>query len=288
MPSPFEPTQWSLAHQRSLCLGPKAILMAIINVTPDSFSDGGINADTGRAVENALRAVADGAEIIDIGGESTRPGAAEVNADEEQARVLPVIEALAARSDVLISIDTYRAETARRAIAAGAHIINDVHGLQREPDIAGVAAETGAGVCIMHTGRGRQKDPDVIRDQEIFLKQSLDLAAKAGIARQHVVLDPGFGFNKETADENLRLMARMPELLALGYPLMVGTSRKRFLGAITGREAPDRGVATAATSALLRQMGAAVFRVHDVAINRDALLVTDAMLNAGSGKEISP
>jgi dihydropteroate synthase len=282
MSSPFDPTQWMLAHGRVLCLGPKAILMAIINVTPDSFSDGGVNAETDRAVENALKAVQAGAEIIDIGGESTRPGAAEVTAQEEQARVLPVISALAAQSDMLISIDTYRAETARLAIAAGAHIINDVHGLQREPEIAGVAAETGAGLVIMHTGRGRQKLPDVIVDQKAFFDVSLEIAARAGVSNDRILLDPGFGFNKETAGENLQLMARMEELFALGYPLLVGTSRKRFLGGVTGRDAADRDVATAATSALLRKAGAAVFRVHDVAFNRDALLVTDAMLNAGS------
>lgn len=288
MSSPFDPSQWSLAHGRTLCLGPIARLMAIINVTPDSFSDGGVNADTDRALQNALRAVEAGADIIDIGGESTRPGAAEVSADEEQARVLPVISALAARSDALISIDTYRAETARLAVAAGAHIVNDVHGLQREPELADIVVETGAGVVITHTGRGRQKDADVIADQEIFFGASLAIAAKAKIGRQHIVLDPGFGFNKETAEENFELMARIDELFVLGYPLLVGTSRKRFLGTATGREAAGRDCATAATSALLRKSGAAVFRVHDVAFNRDALLVTDAMLKTIEGKDPRP
>ena len=159
MTSPFDPVVWTLAHGRALTLGPRGVLMAIINVTPDSFSDGGRNLRAGDAIDNALRAIDEGAVIIDIGGESTRPGAAEVSADEEQARVLPVIEALAGRSDIVLSIDTYRASTAERAIAAGAHIVNDVHGLQRDPDIAGVVAASGAGVCIMHTGRGRQKRP---------------------------------------------------------------------------------------------------------------------------------
>jgi dihydropteroate synthase len=255
--------------------------MAIINVTPDSFSDGGLNFGFETAIENALHAVEDGASILDIGGESTRPGAAAVDAAEEQRRVLPIIEALAGKTEALLSIDTYRADTAERAIAAGAHIVNDVHGLQRDPDIADVVAGSGAGVCIMHTGRGREKLPDVIQDQLAFLKKSLEIADRAGVTHDQIVLDPGFGFNKETADENLDLMARFPELHALGYPLVAGTSRKRFLANVTGRTASERDVATAATTALLRLAGAAVFRVHNVAINRDALLVADAMMRAG-------
>ncbi len=253
--------------------------MAIINVTPDSFSDGGSYSETEAAVSQALHCIENGAEILDIGGESTRPGAAVVTAAQEQDRVLPVIAALASRTDVIISVDTYRAETASLAIAAGAHIINDVHGLQREPDLANVAAATGAGLCIMHTGRDREKLTDVVADQYHFLERSLEIAAAAGVDRQRIVLDPGFGFAKDT-NENVALMARFDELSGFGLPLLAGTSRKRFLGAITGREAPERDAATAATTALLRIAGAAVFRVHDVAINRDALLVADAMLAA--------
>lgn len=279
MIDPFQPFEWALAHGRMLTLGPKGLLMAIINVTPDSFSDGGSYAGPEAAVSQALRCIDDGAGIIDIGGESTRPGAAVVTAAEEQSRVLPVIAALAGRTDVIISVDTYRAETASLAIAAGAHIINDVHGLQREPDLANVAATAGAGLCIMHTGRDREKRADVVDDQYHFLERSLEIAAAAGVERKRIVLDPGFGFAKDT-DENVALMARFDELSGFGLPLLAGTSRKRFLGGITGREAQDRDVATAATTALLRIAGAAVFRVHDVAINRDALLVADAMLAA--------
>lgn len=287
MPSPFEPRDWTLAHGRSLGLGPEGVIMAIINVTPDSFSDGGLNLKPDIAISNAIRAAKAGAVIIDIGGESTRPNAAEVSAAEEQARVLPVIEVLAANCvEGVISIDTYRAETARKAIAAGAHIINDVHGLQREPEIARVAAETGAGLVIMHTGRGRDKKADPIEDQFAFFEDSLKIAAEAGVSRQQIVLDPGFGFNKETVKDNLDIMARFSELHVLGYPIVAGTSRKRFLGNVTGRDPADRGVATAATTALLRVAGAAIFRVHDVAFNVDALKVADAMLNAAStGKE---
>lgn len=291
MTSPFERRDWKLAHGRSLALGPEGWIMAIINVTPDSFSDGGVNATTDIAVENAIRAAKAGAAMIDVGGESTRPGAAEVTPAEEQARVLPVIAALAAADPaILISVDTYRAETAAKAVAAGAHIINDVHGLQREPAIADVAAATGAGVVVMHTGRGREKEADVIADQFAFLRQSLAIADRAGIAPESIVLDPGFGFNKESPADNLELMARFSELHALGYPILAGTSRKRFLGAVTGRDPADRGAATAATTALLRLAGAAIFRVHDVAFNVDALKVTDAMLgvSAKRGKEQNP
>lgn len=251
--------------------------MGILNVTPDSFSDGGKFAAFEAALAQARRMVAEGAVIVDVGGESTRPGAAAVSAAEEQDRVLPVISALAASSDVLISVDTYREETAWQAVAAGAHIVNDVWGLQREPGIARVAAETGAGLVIMHTGREREKLPDVIDDQRLFLQRSLEIARDAGVRTEQIVLDPGFGFAKD-ADENLELMARFSELTQLGFPLLAGTSRKRFVGHVTGREAADRDAGTAATSVILRLQGAHVFRVHNVAINVDALAFADAML----------
>ncbi len=271
---------WKLAHGRSLALDGRALVMGILNVTPDSFSDGGHFARLENALAQANRMIAEGADIIDIGGESTRPGAAAVSASEEQDRVLPVIEALAVETNAILSIDTYREETARLAISAGAHIVNDVWGLQREPGIARVAAETGAGLVIMHTGREREKLPDVIEDQFVFLHRSIEIAREAGIAEEAILLDPGFGFAKD-AGENIELMNRLGELSALGFPLLVGTSRKRFIGHMTGREvAEDRDAATAATSVALRLRGAAAFRVHDVAMNRDALKVADAMLEA--------
>ncbi|HEV7321695.1 MAG TPA: dihydropteroate synthase [Ensifer sp.] len=280
--NPFHKFSWKLAHGRSLELGPRGVLMAIVNVTPDSFSDGGRFIDATAAVAQGIRCLTEGALILDIGGESTRPDAAPVSADEEQARILPVISALARETDALISADTYRASTARLAVEAGAHIVNDVHGLQREPDIAKVAAETGAGLCIMHTGRDREKRADVIEDQFVFLERSLEIAAEAGVARDRIVLDPGFGFAKDT-DENLELMARFQELHRFELPFLIGTSRKRFVGAVSGREATDRDVATAATSALLRVAGASIFRVHNVANSKDALAIADAMLNAKAG-----
>ncbi|WP_027051990.1 dihydropteroate synthase [Mesorhizobium erdmanii] len=270
--------RWQLAHGRHLDLGGKAVVVGILNVTPDSFSDGGLFDAPEAALNQAHRMVGEGAGIIDVGGESTRPGAATLSSSEEQARILPVIEALASANEALISVDTYRAETARLAVAAGAHIVNDVWGLQRDPDIARVAAETGAGLIIMHTGRDREKLPDVIADQFVFLEKSLEIARRNGIADDRIVLDPGFGFAKETAQENLDLMARFSELHALGFPLMAGTSRKRFIGTVTGRDAADRAAGTAATSVILRLKGAHLFRVHDVAINVDALAVADAML----------
>ena len=277
-PAAYIPRTWSLAGGRSLELGPKARIMGVVNATPDSFSGDGLAQSVERAVGQALFMAEQGADIVDIGGESTRPGAAAVEAAEEQDRVLPIIERLAAQSDVLISVDTYRAETARLAIEAGAHIINDVWGLSREPAIARVAADHSAGLIIMHTGRGRQKLPDVIADQQAFLAEALSVAERAGVAKDAIVLDPGFGFAKETPEENIELMIRFPELQALGYPLLAGTSRNRFVGAVSGREPADRDAATAATSAILRLSGADIFRVHNVAINKDALAVADAMV----------
>lgn len=280
----YSARKWALAHSKSMVLGPAGVLMGILNVTPDSFSDGGRLVSPQDVVASARGMVEEGAAILDIGGESTRPGADAVDAETEQARVLPAIAAVSeALPQAILSVDTYRAETARKAVEAGAHVVNDVWGLQREPDIAGIAAESGAGLCIMHTGRERQKLTDVIDDQIAFFETSLAIADKAGVPDEQIVLDPGFGFAKD-AEENFALMARFEALHALGFPILVGTSRKRFIGHATGREAAtDRDVGTAATTALLRAAGAAVFRVHDVAINHDALAIADAMIAARHG-----
>lgn len=277
--------RWMLAHGRHLDLGEKALVMGVLNVTPDSFSDGGLFGTAQSALAQARLMVGQGAAIVDVGGESTRPGAETVTAAEEQRRVLPVIEALAAEGSCLISIDTYREETARLAVAAGAHIVNDVWGVQREPDIARLAAETGAGLVIMHTGREREKLSDVIADQSQFLGRSLEIAEASGVELERIVLDPGFGFAKDP-DENLDLMARFEELHGFGLPLLVGTSRKRFIGHVTGRDADQRDMGTAATSVILRLKGAALFRVHNVAVNMDALAFADAML-AREGRQAS-
>ena len=274
----FVERRWRLAHGRDLSLGARGVLMGILNVTPDSFSDGGQLTSVELAVERGRAMAADGAAILDIGGESTRPGGDPVDAATEQERVLPVMRAMGdALPDAVLSIDTYRASTAAKAVEAGAHIVNDVWGLQREPDIAHVAASTGAGLCIMHTGREREKLADVIADQFAFLETSLEIAARAGVGDAQIVLDPGFGFAKD-AGENFALMARFEALHKLGYPLLVGTSRKRFIGHATERDAAGRDIGTSATTALLRAAGAAVFRVHDVAVNRDAMAIADAMI----------
>jgi dihydropteroate synthase len=272
---------WRLAHGRSLTLGEVGHVMAIVNVTPDSFSDGGCYIDVESAVRHGLSCVCDGASILDVGGESTRPGAATVTAAEEQDRILPVIERLAQETDALISVDTYRAETARLAISAGAHIVNDVYGLRHDREMADVVSESGAGLCIMYTARGRDDLlEDIIEDEVMFFGQSLDTAKVAGIADDAIVLDPGFGFVQRREQDN-ELMARCRELHTLGFPLLVGTSRKRFVGAITSREvATERDFATAATTAMLRLAGASIFRVHNVAANLDALRMADAILEA--------
>jgi dihydropteroate synthase len=283
---------WQVGHGRALDLAAGGHLMAIVNVTPDSFSDGGKHDSVEAAVSHAMACIGEGAAIIDIGGESTRPGAAPVSEAEEQRRVLPVIERLAAETDVLISIDTYRGGTARAAVKAGAHIVNDVYGLSYDPSIADIAAETGAGLCIMHTGRGREAEklPDVIEDQFLFYRKALAIADAAGVNRNTIMLDPGFGFAK-SREEEAELMARFAELHALELPFLIGTSRKRFIGSMTGRDrADERDVGTAATTAVLRLAGAHVFRVHNVAANRDALRVADAILSArgtesGNGAE---
>ncbi|MBB4121824.1 dihydropteroate synthase [Martelella radicis] len=274
----FRPRMLSCAGGRTLALGPAGVLMAIINVTPDSFSDGGRFANTAAVIDYALQAVADGAAILDIGGESTRPGAAPVSADEEQARVLPVIEALATKTEALISIDTYRADTARLAIAAGAHIINDVTGGTGEPAILALAARTGAGYCLMHTSRDRETLAEPVADQLFFLEKALAAARAAGVGEAQLAIDPGFGFGKDVED-NLDVMAHLDALHALDLPILIGTSRKRFVGAIGGGEDNlTRDFATASTTAITRLSGGAIFRVHNVGASRAALAFADAMI----------
>lgn len=271
---------WRLAHGRSLPLGDKSLIMGILNATPDSFSDGGRFIQPDEALQHVERMIGEGADIIDIGGESTRPGADPVTADEEQARILPLIEAVSKHCDVAISVDTYRADTARLAIQAGAHIVNDVWGLQKEPDIAKIAAKTGAGLVIMHTGRDREPLDDMIEDQRFFLTKSLEIARLEGIADHAIMLDPGFGFAKDT-DQNCALMRRFGELMDFWPHWLIGTSRKRFIGALNKENDPTlRDAGTAATSVALRLAGARAFRVHDVAMNRRALDIADAIVKA--------
>lgn len=279
--SPFVPFDWKLAHGAMLELGPRGVLMGVLNVTPDSFSDGGKFDAVEAAVKQALKMYRAGASIIDIGGESTRPGAESVSLQEEQDRVLPVIEALANKTGLLISIDTWRADTADKALKAGAHIVNDVWGFQKDPDIAGIAKNHNAGCVLMHTGRERIKNTDVMEDQIQFLRKSLEIALAAGLSSEHIVLDPGFGFAKDSV-ENLTILANFEKLFELGQPVLTGTSRKRFIGEVTGRGVKNRDLGTAATTVVVRMKGSAVIRVHDVPKNRDALRIADAVLDAGA------
>lgn len=262
----------------ALRLGPTARLMGILNVTPDSFSDGGRFDAPPAALAQARLMLADGADIIDIGGESTRPGAEEISVADELARVLPAIEAL--RVDGItapISIDTYKAEVAERAITAGASIINDVHGLQREPEVAAVAAQHGTPLVVMHWDKARDTGRDVMAEMARYFDVTLDITDKAGVARDRIVLDPGFGFAKSLS-ENYEILRRLPELVELGFPVLVGTSRKSMIGKLLDIPAGERLAGTVATSVLGYTAGAHIFRVHDIRPNRDALRVAEAAL----------
>lgn len=262
----------------TLRLGHRARLMGILNVTPDSFSDGGRFDAVPAALDQARRMLAEGADIIDIGGESTRPGAAEVSAADELARVLPAIAALRADGIMApISIDTYKAEVAEQAIAAGATIINDVHGLQREPELASVAASHGVPLVVMHWDKARDASRDVMAEMARYFEVTLRIADEAGVARSGIVLDPGFGFSK-SLNENYEILRRLPELVALGFPVLVGTSRKSMIGRLLDVPADERLAGTVATSVLGYTAGAHLFRVHDIRPNRDALRVAEAAL----------
>ncbi|WP_240928286.1 dihydropteroate synthase [Thalassoroseus pseudoceratinae] len=251
-------------------------LMGIVNVTPDSFSDGGSWLDVDRAVEHALSLVEQGAGILDIGGESTRPGADPVSFDEELRRVLPVVEELSSRTDVPISIDTTKAEVARQTLAAGASIVNDISGLTFDPDMPGVCAEENAGVVCMHiqgTPQTMQNEPhyeDVLREVLEFLEHRMEVLESAGIPRERIVLDPGIGFGK-TATHNLELLSNIAALRSTQRPVLIGHSRKRFLKAILGRPVEERSSGTIGVSIALADQGADILRVHDVAAVRDAL-----------------
>jgi len=268
---------------RQLELGPRVAIMGVVNVTPDSFSDGGECLETSAAVERGLQLVEEGADILDIGGESTRPGSDPVPEDVELSRVIPVIEGLAEATQVPLSIDTRRARVAREAAGAGARIINDVTGLLGDPAMPRTAAETGAAVVVMHIlgqPKTMQSDPQYVNlmaDICRTLRRGLAAAVEAGVADDRLIVDPGIGFGK-TLDHNLRTFARLGELRTLGCPILVGPSRKRFIGQLTGVETPaDRTCGTAAACALAIAAGALLVRVHDVRIIRQAVAVAAAV-----------
>jgi dihydropteroate synthase len=257
-------------------------LMGVVNVTPDSFSDGGLYLDVRAAIAHALELERAGATILDVGGESTRPGASPVAQAEELRRVVPVLEGLRGAGAVAqISIDTSKAPVATAAIAAGATLVNDVTALRGDPEMVDVVAAAGVDCCLMHMlgePRTMQRDPtydDVVCDVKAFLEQRLEFAVSRGVDERRIVLDPGIGFGK-TTEHNLELLRRLDEIVALGRPVAIGTSRKSFLGKITARPVEDRIAATIATNVVAYTRGARVFRVHDVAPLHDALAITAA------------
>jgi len=260
----------------------RPLIMGILNVTPDSFSDGGQYNDTNRAVEHGLQMVRDGADIIDIGGESTRPGAVPVSLDTELERVVPVGEALGRREDIVLSVDTMKSEVAERALAAGAHIINDVSALSVDPRMAGVAKAYGAGVILMHMRgdpRNMQKQAlydDVVREVRDYLMARVAYAERLGLARTTLAIDPGIGFGK-TAGHSISLLAHLSSLRLCGRPVVVGLSRKAFIGQMTGRGVEDRSAGTLGALAFCLGEGAQILRVHDVKAVRDVVQVLDAL-----------
>ena len=261
-------------------------VMGVVNVTPDSFSDGGRFLDPDAAVAHALRLAEEGADVLDFGGESTRPGAEPVSAEEERRRVVGVIERVAAASTgAELSIDTSKAQVAEAAIAAGAGMVNDVTALRRDPDMAELVAGRGVDCCLMHMlgqPRTMQLEPrydDVVSEVAAFLEERLAFAVGRGIREERVLLDPGIGFGK-ALEHNLELLRRLDEIVAIGRPVVIGTSRKSFLGLLTGQAEPDRRLAgTIATNVLALERGASVFRVHDVAPVREALAVAAATVS---------
>ena len=257
--------------------------MGILNVTPDSFSDGGLWNDSERALRHAVEMAASGADLIDIGGESTRPGSAEVTVEQELERVIPLVESVSRETGLPISVDTSKPEVMTAAVAAGAAMINDVYAFQR-PGALEAAAAMRVPVCIMHmqgTPRDMQNQPgyhDVVQEVFGFLEKRARICREAGIARHHIVIDPGFGFGK-TLGHNLDLFRHLDDFVATGYPVLVGISRKSMLGQITGKGVGERVSASVAAAILAARAGARILRVHDVAETVDALKVLDALDN---------
>lgn len=269
---------------RVLDLGSRTHIMGILNVTPDSFSDGGQYAEQGAALEHAREMVSQGADILDIGGESTRPGADPLTEEEELRRIIPIIERLSSEHRGPISVDTYKSSVAKKALQAGASIVNDISGLRFSPDMARVVADHGAAVVLMHikgTPRDMQVNPvygDLIGEIMDYLDESAAIALKAGVGRDRIMIDPGIGFGK-TLEHNLTILERLDEFRALGFPIVLGTSRKRFIGTILDIAEPkDRIEGSAATIALGIQRGARIVRVHDVGYMAKVARMTDAIV----------
>jgi dihydropteroate synthase len=266
-----------LPHGKSVNLGSPIPIMGIVNVTPDSFSDGGAYVTRDAAVGHGVSLAAQGAAILDIGGESTRPGAVAVAADEELSRVISVIAGLHGRVATPISVDTMKARVAAAAIEAGASIVNDVWGLQHDREMARVVADTGAAVVLMHNRTSIDPKLDIVADILAFLVRSIDMALAAGVERRRLLIDPGFGFGK-TKTQNLELVRRLRELTVLGCPILLGVSRKSTFAAVTGQKVPaERMAASIAAGIVGVTNGAAVLRVHDVAAHVEAMQVLRAI-----------
>jgi dihydropteroate synthase len=261
-------------------IGHRRLVMGILNLTPDSFSDGGLYVDVEAAATQARGMVADGAAMIDIGAESTRPGAQEISAEDEWMRLAPALGRLVAEIDAPFSIDTYKAQTARRALACGVGLVNDVWGLQRDPEMAAVVADSGAALAIMHNRHGVDPGLDIVADMQRFFDVSLALADRAGVARSRILLDPGIGFGKTLA-QNLKALQATDVLAArYGLPLLIGVSRKRLFGDLLGAPVEARLIGTLAANLATATRGAAVFRVHDVAEHVAAFKILDAIDSA--------
>ncbi len=264
-------------REHTLSLGSRTYIMGILNVTPDSFSDGGKFTQLQSAVEHAKEMVSQGADIIDIGGESTRPGHTPIDAEEEIARVLPVLEKLVQELDIPISVDTTKALVANKVLEAGAHMVNDIWGLQKDPAMAQVLARYDVPIVIMHNQEGTDYEGDIMEEIIRFLKKSVSIALDAGIRRENIILDPGIGFGK-TADQNIQVLARLCELNELGFPVLLGASRKSMIGKILALEKDQRLEGTLSTSVIGVMSGVDIVRVHDVKENYRAVKVADAIV----------
>jgi dihydropteroate synthase len=272
-------------REKRLFVGSKALIMGVLNVTPDSFSDGGQWLNPEIAIERAQQMIAEGADIIDIGGESTRPGASYVEEDEEITRIAPILTVLRKLTNVPLSIDTRKAVVARVALDLGADIINDVSALQDDPGMAQLIEESGAGVVLMHrqgNSMTMQKSPqyeDIVGEIKAFLSERVSMAQSMGISADHIIVDPGIGFGK-TLNHNLEILRNIGEFLPLGQPIMIGVSRKAFIGTLTGKPVGEREMGNSAAVAVAVWLGAHIVRVHDVGAMHDVIRVAQALRNS--------
>lgn len=270
------------AGKYNLFIGQKTLIMGILNLTPDSFSDGGDYNHIEKAIEHAKDMIESGADIIDIGGESTRPGSKEVSAELEINRIIPVIKTLVKEIDVPISVDTYKADVAEKALIAGADIVNDVWGMQRDKNMASVISASKSPVVLMHNQKDTEYKDDIIKEINKFFEKSIEIGLKAGIDSSKIILDPGIGFGK-TYEQNIEVMSRLGQLKELGYPILLGTSRKSMIGKILDLKPKERIEGTIATTVMGIVQGVDIVRVHDIKENYRAVKVADAIVRGANG-----